>query len=111
MCGWHNKAYCLYEYFMSVIQVDFAKKDYKRMRKSIEINRISNLELNIIFNNGKEKSYTIIKNNKLWSDLIGAIAIFLLVFCSGELLSNFHTKSFAQLLDAYNTTEIILPIR
>lgn len=64
LCGWHNKAYCLYEYFMSVIQVDFAKKDYKRMRKSIKINKISNLELNIIFNNGKEKSYALIKNNK-----------------------------------------------
>lgn len=62
--GWHNKAYCLYEYFMSVIQIDFSKKNYKRMRKSIEINKISNLELNIIFNNGKEKSYALIKNNK-----------------------------------------------
>lgn len=64
LCGWHNKAYCLYEYFMSVILVDFAKKDYKRMSKSIKINKISNLELNIIFNNGKEKSYALIKNNK-----------------------------------------------
>lgn len=64
LCGWHNKAYCLYEYFMSVIQVNFAKKNYKRMRKSIEINKISNLKLNIIFNNGKARSYALIKNNK-----------------------------------------------
>lgn len=61
--GWHNKAYCLYEYFMSVIQVDSAKKDYRRMKKSIKTNKISNLKLNIIFNNGKQKSYVLIKNN------------------------------------------------
>ena len=64
LCGWHNKAYCLYEYFMSVMQVDFSRKDYKRMKKSIKINKISNLKLNIIFISGKKKSYVLIKNNK-----------------------------------------------
>ena len=34
------------------------------MRKSIEINKISNLKLNIIFNNGKARSYALIENNK-----------------------------------------------
>lgn len=61
--GWYNKTYCLYEYFMSVIQVDFGKNDYKKMAKSIKTNKISNLKLKIIFKNTKEKSYVLIKNN------------------------------------------------
>lgn len=62
--GWHNKSYCLYEYFISIIQVDLSKMNPKMMRKSIYTNKNFDIRLVILFKNGREKGFDLIKNNK-----------------------------------------------
>ena len=62
--GWHNKCYCLYEHFMSIIQVTLANNQYKAMRTSIRIDKTSDLSLNVILKNGKMKKYVLIQNNQ-----------------------------------------------
>lgn len=64
LSGWHNKGYCLYQYFISLIQINSSNKNYNKMKKSLHISKISNLSLEIIFCNGKKKEYELIKNNK-----------------------------------------------
>jgi len=63
LCGWHNKSYCLYEYFLSVIQTELAKHDLKKIKKPIFVKKISYLTLNIIYQNGKRKKINLVKNN------------------------------------------------
>ena len=64
LCGWHNKSYCLYEYFLSVIQTELAKHDYKKIKKPIFVKNVENLTLTVIYKNKKKKVVNLIKNNK-----------------------------------------------
>lgn len=64
LCGWHNKSYCLYEYFLSVIQTELAKHDYKKIKKLIFVKNVENLTLTVIYKNKKKKVVNLIKNNK-----------------------------------------------
>ena len=61
---WHNKCYCLYEYFMSIIQISLANNKHKAMRKSIHVDKMSDLSLNISLKNGKTKGYILIQNSQ-----------------------------------------------
>ena len=64
LTGWNNKNYCLYEYFISVIQTELSKHDYKKTQKPINIKNVDNLILTIIYRNNKKKNIELIKNNK-----------------------------------------------
>ena len=64
LCGWHNKSYCLYEYFMSVLQSELSNHNYKKSIKSISIKDISSLIILIRLKNGKLKKCCLIKNNR-----------------------------------------------
>lgn len=64
LCGWHNKSYCLYEYFLSVIQTELAKHNYKKIKKPIFVKNVKNLTLTVIYKNKKKKIINLIKNNK-----------------------------------------------
>lgn len=62
--GWHNKTYCLYEYFMSVIQLDLSKKNRKLIVRTNYINLDYNIKLEINFLNRKNKKIFLINKNK-----------------------------------------------
>lgn len=64
LCGWHNKSYCLYEYFLSVIQTELARHNDKKIKKPIIVKNVENLTLTIIYKNKKKKIINLIKNNK-----------------------------------------------
>lgn len=64
LIGWHNKAYCLYEFFLSVIQLDLSKNNKIKISKTNHININHNVVLKIVYLNGKSKQYYLINKNK-----------------------------------------------
>jgi nitrogen regulatory protein PII-like uncharacterized protein len=62
--GWHNKKYCLYEYFLTIIQTELSKHNYKKCKKAINIKNIEYLTMTINFKNGKVKKIFLIRNHK-----------------------------------------------
>ena len=61
MKGWHNQSYYIYEYFLSILQVELSKNDKKKMYKKLNCN-IPNLSLIIKKNNGKIIKHSLVSN-------------------------------------------------
>lgn len=62
--GWHNKSYCLYEYFMTVIQLDLSKNNKVQLLKNNYVNINNNIKLIVFFKNKKIKEIFLITKGK-----------------------------------------------
>lgn len=60
MRGWLRKEYYIYEYILSILQLNFKTKVYK----TNIINDINNLRIIFVRKNGKNNTWFLVKNNK-----------------------------------------------